>query len=441
MLPLTRFEDFIRQHQLCPAGSRILLAVSGGKDSVLMAHLFNAQGLNFGIAHCNFGLRNKESDNDERFVKALARSMNVPFFNTRFDTKKYAETRRISIQLAARELRYEWFEKISVTSGYDRVALAHHQSDSAETILLNLTRGTGPAGLHGILPRRDRFIRPLLFLNRAEIDALVNEHRFAYREDSSNHSDQYSRNKIRHHVMPTLRELNPKLDQTFFENSIRFAQAQELVSLQAGKARKRLFKNEGAIIRISVAGLRRLKPLKLFLFELFKPYGFSGEVLNDLERCLDKHPGRIFLSETCQLTLDREQLILSETGPAPGPSYLYETDEQVHWNGITVYRSITGLNEIPPHEPSTAFLSADLLEYPIRIRSWKKGDTFRPLGMRGHKKLSDFFISRKVPMHEKRLIPVFENGNGDIIWVAGYRISETYKVGPLTKKVVIFETR
>src|ERR1700761_1181499 len=227
MLPVKNFTDFIEQNKLFGHNSKILAAVSGGMDSVLMPHLLKAAGFNFGIAHCNFQLRGDEALADQQFTKRLAAQLDVPFHTIDFDTKKYAAEKKISIQMAARELRYQWFDQISQQAGYDTIALAHHQNDAIETILLNLTRGTGIAGMHGILPRNGNLVRPLLFLRRDEIDELVKENKLGFVEDSSNASVKYARNKLRHEVIPKLKELNPSLEKTF-DNNLRHFRDMEL---------------------------------------------------------------------------------------------------------------------------------------------------------------------------------------------------------------------
>lgn len=224
MLPLKQFQDFIEQQQLFVRANKILLAVSGGKDSVLMLHLFKAIGIDIGVAHCNFNLRADEAQRDESFVGLLAKNLGLPFYVTHFDTKKYAAENKISTQMAARDLRYNWFEEIRHKEGYDYIALAQHQNDAVETVLINLTRGTGISGLHGILPKRDLLIRPLLFLNRQQIDEIVKTNHIDFVEDSSNASTNYTRNKIRLQVVPHLQEINPNLEKTFAENISRFAQ-------------------------------------------------------------------------------------------------------------------------------------------------------------------------------------------------------------------------
>ncbi|RZL33215.1 MAG: tRNA lysidine(34) synthetase TilS, partial [Pedobacter sp.] len=275
MLPLKQFQDFINQHQLFLKGNKILLAVSGGKDSVLMLHLFKAIGVNIGVAHCNFNLRGDEAQRDENFVKMLAASLDLPFYITHFETKKYAAENKISTQMAARDLRYNWFEEIRVKEGFDYVALAHHQNDTVETMLINLTRGTGISGIHGILSNRGNLIRPLLFLNRQEIDEFIENNHLDYIEDSSNQSASYTRNKIRLKVIPHLKEINPDLEKTFTENAARFAEVETFLNVQVQKLSAKILNKKADGIYIPLDEISRLNPQKLLLFELLKPYGFT----------------------------------------------------------------------------------------------------------------------------------------------------------------------
>lgn len=443
MLPVDRFLQFIRQNQLFEPSDKILLAVSGGRDSVLMAHLFNEATFNFGIAHCNFGLREQESDADQAFVEELAGSFNTPFFYTHFETEAFVAENQVSIQMAARELRYQWFEEIRETQGYTFIAVAHHQSDATETVLLNLVRGTGIAGLHGILPKRDNIIRPLLFLSGTEIRELVLSHRLSYREDSSNLSTKYARNKIRHKVVPVLKELNPGLDLTFTENSRRFAEMEEFLTKETDALRKRLFIKDKASgdNYIPLDELKSLSPLHLLLFELFKPFNFSEPVINDLVQSWEGQAGKLFESDSHSLLLDRHQLILKKkAGRNEQEIHISQGDQPVSWQGHT----FTGHYADPADlcikaDSKIAYFDAGLLQFPLKLRLWKRGDYFYPFGMKGKKKLSDFFTGLKLPLFKKDEIPVVENGNGDILWVAGYRSDNRYKVTPRTKKVFILE--
>lgn len=438
MLPLQRFTDYIKQHQLFTKKEHILLAVSGGKDSVVMAQLFKLAGFNFSIAHCNFNLRADEAQRDEAFVKLLAEEMEVPFHVVHFDTKAFAEEQGISTQMAARQLRYDWFDELSKQHNYEYIAVAHHQNDAVETVLLNLVRGTGISGMHGILPKRGKIVRPLLFLSRQQIDDIIEEQRLPFVEDSSNLSSKYARNKIRLKVVPQLREINPNLEQTFAENIQRFAETERLLQNVVAQTRKQLFKQESGFISVEIEEIGKLNPQKLLLFELLKPFRFSDDVVDEIIHSLGKQSGTSFYSPSHRATIDRKQLMISPlVDKAEGLVYLHEAgivdladrklslhfSEDVRFNG----------------EKSFAFVDASLLVFPLVVRYKQDGDKFKPLGMRSFKKLSDFFVDEKVPVPQKEKVPLLINGNGEMIWVVGMRQDERYKVSATTKKVAIFE--
>lgn len=439
MLPVQQFTNHVLQHQLFQASDHVLLAVSGGKDSVLMAQLFKHAGFNFSIAHCNFNLRADESQRDELFVKMLAEEMQVPFHVVHFDTKGFAQEHKISTQMAARQLRYDWFEQLRILYHYSHIAVAHHQNDAIETILLNLVRGTGISGMHGILPKRGYLVRPLLFLSRQEIDQLVDEHHLAYVEDSSNLSSKYARNKIRLEVVPHLREINPNLEETFAENITRFAETEELLQQVVAQTRKQLIKGEGEAISLLIGEVLNLKPQKLLFFELLKPFHFTSSVVNEILGSLHKQSGTSFYSSTHQLTIDRKELLIFPLyKTCDDIFYLHAAGDISMGFGQQMKLKFTE-REAFKGERNIAYVDADLLIFPLVIRYRQDGDRFVPLGMKSLKKLSNFFVDEKVPLPQKAKVPLLINGNGEMIWVAGLRQDERYKVGATTKKVAIFE--
>ncbi len=440
MLPVKQFIAFVEQHKLFKPDRKILAAVSGGMDSVLMVHLLRSAGFNFGLAHCNFQLRGDESLRDQEFCHNLAQQLRVPFHTTTFDTVHCAVDEKISIQMAARELRYRWFEQVRQQSGYTVIALAHHQNDAIETILLNLTRGTGIAGLHGILPKNGSLVRPLLFLNREEIQRLVDENSLGYVEDSSNASNKYARNKLRLEVIPGLKELNPALEQTFAKNLEHFRGLETLLELQIAALKKELFVFSDGGIEIPIAGLKKLEPKRLLMYGLLQEFGVNETVVDDLAASLDKHPGRVFETPGYTLVLDRQKLIITPTRQTNMQEiHISENQHEVDYASwkLAVLHDDSPL--IVKNNPMAVSVDAALLEYPLTLRPWQDGDRFYPLGMKGSKKLSDFFTTEKVPLPRKKEIPLLINGNGDIIWVGGYRPDERYKVSDKTKKVTIFE--
>jgi tRNA(Ile)-lysidine synthase len=440
MLPVKKFIDFIEQNNLFIPGSALLAAVSGGMDSVLMVHLLKSSGYNFSIAHCNFQLRRDEANADQEFCRQLARQNNVPFHTINFDTLNHAAVKKISIQMAARELRYQWFEQLKQQYNYSAIALAHHQNDAIETILLNLVRGTGIAGLHGILPKNGPLVRPLLFLSRDGIEEIIKENGINYVEDSSNSSVKYARNKLRHEVVPKLRELNPALENTFEKNLEHFREMEILLELRTAELKKELFIANGDEIHLQTGTVKKLRPQRLLLFKLLQEYGFNETTVDDLITALDKHPGKIFEAAFFTLILDRDKLIITKKNNKKQEEISITTsDNTVNYGNykLTLLHDDTPL--IIKDNPMAASVDAARLVYPLSMRAWRQSDSFYPLGMKTRKKLSDFFISLKIPLHKKNEVPLLINGNGEIIWIGGYRLDERYKVTHNTKKVTIFE--
>jgi tRNA(Ile)-lysidine synthase len=440
MLPVKQFARFIEQNTLFTPNSKILAGVSGGMDSVLMTHLLKAAGFNFGIAHCNFQLRDDEALRDQEFCNSLANQLRVPFHTINFDTRNYAADNKVSIQMAARELRYQWFDAVCQQSDYQLVALAHHQNDTIETILLNLTRGTGIAGLHGILPKNGRLVRPMLFLNRDEIATIVTDNNLTYVEDSSNVSTKYARNKIRLEVIPKLKELNPSLEKTFENNLKHFRNLEILLENQVDGLRKTLIKHGPDGIYLLLDEVKQLNPVRLLLFKLLQEYGFNETSVDDLVSVLDKHSGRVFESDRFILVLDRDRLVLQKrTSREPGVALIAEKTHEVHYGNYKLNLLHDDSPLIVKDNPMAVSIDSALLIFPLTLRAWQEGDYFYPLGMKGRKKLSDFFIGQKIALHQKNEIPLLINGNGDVMWVGGYRPDERYKVNNNTKKVTIFE--
>jgi tRNA(Ile)-lysidine synthase len=442
MFPLQKFQDYIAQNSLLRPDQKVLLTVSGGRDSVLLVHLFKHAGYNCGIAHCNFNLRAEESQRDEAFVKLLAATMDMPFHVKHFSTKAYAAQHKISTQMAARTLRYDWFEEIRQKENYDLIAVAHHQTDAIETVLLNLTRGTGIAGLHGIRPQRGVIIRPLLCLTRTEIDEVMESEHLDFVEDSSNLADKYARNKIRLQVIPQLRSINPNLEQTFEQNIQRFSETEIVLQQVIAQLRTQIFKTKGNMLMLSLQDIAALNPPQLLLCELLKPYNFQEPVVKDILSSLHKQTGVSFYSNTHRATIDREHLLLSAlslqgtvTPQTIHPDEVHKTFGQQQ---LTISHSTDPGFEKVAHK---AFIDAGKLVYPLILRTWQDGDRFIPLGMSAFKKLSDYFIDEKVPLPLKEQVPILVNGNGEIVWVVGMRADNRYKLSSDSKKVTIFEVK
>lgn len=438
---MDKFLRFIAENNLFTKEQPILLAVSGGKDSVLMTYLFAEAGFNFGIAHCNFGLRGEASNLDETFVKALADQFKVDFYSTHFPTEQYASENHISIQMAARDLRYKWLEEIRSQHNYSFLAVGHHQTDSVETVLLNLLRGTGVAGLSGILPKRNKLIRPLLAFTGKEVEEIVVKKQLAFREDESNASTKYKRNSIRLEVLPILRKINPEIEKTFLANSKKFHAVKSFLIHAVEDLREKLFiKKLNGEIHIQISHLKELDPINLWIYELFSPYGFTEAVLSDLLRDWENGSGRQFYSSTHQILVDREYLILK---PLEGESCENQLIETLPYEFTWFHKRYNVYSVVDKADLSltgfTQVIDFDTVQMPLLIRSWEQGDRFQPLGMKGQKKVSNFLISLKIPLTLKKEVPVVEDAGKSIVAILPWRIDDNFKVTSKTKKVIIFD--
>ncbi|UKJ07304.1 tRNA lysidine(34) synthetase TilS [Solitalea lacus] len=426
---LLPFKNFISTQGLFGPSDRVLLAVSGGVDSVVMARLFAAAHFNFGIAHCNFQLRGEDAEADAAFVSELAAELGVAYHQVRLNTTAYAEEKKVSVQMAARDLRYSWLRNIKEEYGYNCIAVGHHKNDTIETVLINLLRGTGLAGLHGILPKRDDIIRPLLFLTREEIEKVANQSDVHFREDVTNRSSKYLRNKLRNEVIPILKEINPDLEHTFSQTIEYLKESEDLVNLYLEEKKDELFQHRNNEILIGIEKLKQQKHLKALLFGLLKPFGFVASTVTEIIDALNAQPGKQFYSSTHKVLKDRTELILSKITTE---SQKYTIDD------LFTARVEKNKSFGIPFSSAIGCFDYDKLTLPLEVRNWQHGDSFVPLGMKTHKKLSDFLIDLKIPLSEKEKVKVVLSGR-EIIWVAGYRINDRYKITPETKKIYILE--
>ncbi|WP_017732585.1 tRNA lysidine(34) synthetase TilS [Nafulsella turpanensis] len=435
-----QFLAYISEKELFTKKDKILLAISGGIDSVVMARLFADAGFTVGIAHCNFELRAEESDEDEKFVRKLARKMGAECHVKHFDTEQFAGDHKMSIQMAARELRYNWFETLAATEGYDYIALAHHQNDLLETMLLNLSRGTGIAGLHGIIPKRGRFVRPLLFADKEMIYAFVTEKQLIWREDSSNASTKYYRNKIRQEVIPPLQELNPNLAQTVSQTAEKVGAVERFFYRQADKLRETAIQQQGPDWLLILTPLEATEEPVLFLSELLAPWGFSYVQARNIWQASRQEgttSGKIMDSPTHRLNIDRAQLIISPKSLQEYQSLEIQEGETpvqyTDWQFTFETKPAEGY-QIKP-DRLLAALDKDKLKYPLKLRKWKAGDWFCPLGMNKKKKLSDFMIDEKIPLNLKERVLVLTSGES-IAWIVGYRIDNRFKLTDKSQEVM-----
>jgi tRNA(Ile)-lysidine synthase len=444
---LERFREYIKEHQLLGRNSSLLIAVSGGMDSVVLTHLVHAAGYDLSIAHCNFQLRGKESDEDEEFIRKLALHYGARYHSKQFHTTDFASDNRMGIQEAARKLRYSWFMELAAEHAYDCIVTAHHADDLAETVILNLTRGTGIAGLHGILPRRGKLIRPLLFATRREVSEYAERHKLAYREDSSNMDIKYARNRIRRDVMPVLSELNPNVVETMVKHASIISDVEALLDQYCLDflAENEVRSTEGSDIIFNTAELLVIPGARYLLYRLLKPYGFNPAVCGDIFRALNtRKTGEVFYSERYKAVHDRDHLVVIEheqTGDDVTYT-IHEDDDgllmQFGSMEFTMFHLPEG-SRIHDHVDFSnnyiAYVDADKVKYPLEVRTWRKGDQFRPYGMKGKKLISDFFTDIKMPLYMKSRTYLVLSG-GKIIWVAGHRVDERVRITDDTNKIL-----
>ena len=436
----TSFVRYAEKHRLLPEGGRVLAAVSGGIDSMVMLRLLRDAGMDCAVAHCNFGLRGEESDGDEQFVKTEASTTGCPLHTVRFDTEAHAESKGISIQMAARELRYGWFEELACKHDYSAVAIAHHRDDRIETLFINLARGTGIRGLTGIKPASGLYVRPLLFASRNEITAYAESCGIAYREDSSNAGDKYARNFIRHHIIPGLERFFPGL-QTSIERDIEhFSGAEAFYEEAIERFKQQVTFVKDGLTCIDLPALLDSPSPTTLLFEILNPFGFSRTVITDILDNAEHHSGRQFFSNTHRLITDRQSLTIQPIEKQTAARYEIEESASeiytpVRWS-IRQFDNYSGF--VPDANPNVACLDRRQLHFPLLLRKWEHGDSFRPLGMKHSKKLSDFFINNKLSLIEKERLRVLVSGE-QIVWVTGMRIDDRFKITDQTRRIVRIE--
>jgi len=428
--------EFIDHEALLLPAHKVLVAVSAGVDSVVLVHILNAIGYRIGIAHANFQLRAEESNLDEILVKNLAKQLNVPFHTRKFNTGVYLKKHQVSTQMAARDLRYHWFEELREKHDYHAVATGHHLNDLLETILLNFTRGTGITGLHGILPKRGAIVRPLLAVTKQQILDYARAHQLEWREDRSNLQDYYQRNLIRNKVVPLLKKINPNFEHTTLNTVeiLRSVEQQYLRSLD--QLRQELMIYDQQHIKIFKSALKGMEPA--LLSDLLVEFGFNLEQCRSLLQQALGSSGKVFRSGSHVLNVDRDEIIISPI------NYLKKDSVEIHYN-IPGTIQVNGQQwcltdySVDGYDINTAShvgaFDLDKLIFPLTLRQWQPGDQFFPLGMNQRKKVSDFLIDSKVPLNYKSSIQVLLSGE-EVIWVVGYRIDERYKITEKTKTVL-----
>lgn len=432
--------DFIRyisENRLFEDGDRILLAVSGGIDSMVMWQLFEMAGYNYAVAHCNFCLRGVDSDADESLVRNTAEARGVRLFVRRFETTEYASAAGVSIEMAARELRYNWFSELIRQEQFGFVATAHHQDDLLETFFINLLRKTGIKGLTGFRPKSGNLIRPMLYSNRQEIEQWSVEHKVEYRTDHTNNELVYKRNFIRHRIIPALEELNPAFRKNLADTMKNLRSAEMFYDTEINRQIKRITNQEANNPEILISGLLKLPHPQQVLYEWMSRFGFNPATSEQVYRNLEGVSGRQFFSPTHRLVTGRNRLIMTPIQEKPEEIFYIEQEdlevfEPIH---LTFTRQDAGLKEIDP-DPRVAFLDAEKLRFPLMVRHWNAGEYFQPFGMTGFKKVSDFFIDQKFSIPEKEQTWILYSGD-KVVWIIGHRMDNRFRISNETKKVLV----
>lgn len=434
---LDTIKKFLKEHDIDEKAG-FIITVSGGADSITLLHAFKYLNLRIHALHCNFNLRGKESNMDEQFVKRFCETYGIPMSVKRFETREYAQKKGISIEMAARELRYAWFEEMRLKKKMDYIVVGHHADDLAETLFINICRGTGIKGLTGIRPVKDKILRPLLSRSREEIIGYIEQNQLGYRTDSTNNSLDYVRNKIRHLIIPVCKEINPSFLNTVQENCNTLKEVEQIYKYGIDCLKANIVSEENGEILIDIQKTMASPAPYTFLFEFLRPYGFNATQIEDILHSNEAIPGKQFEAGEYLLTKGRvywrlfnilekeeERTLLADSGEYHLDDYTFTLGEQEIDDSFQV-----------PQDSEIGCFDLDKITYPLVLRHWSTGDWFCPLGMkRSKKKLSDLFTDLKFSAKQKKECLILQSGK-DIIWVVGHRIDDRYKVSPATKRVL-----
>lgn len=433
---LARFQRHINDHFSFLEDVKILIAISGGLDSVVLSHLCHQSGLKISLAHCNFNLRGDESDADEEFVLQLAEDLEVEVFIESFETEKFAKKHKLSTQMAARELRYDWFLELSEQLDFKYILTAHHADDNLETFLINLTRGTGLDGLTGIPEMNGIIVRPLLPFSREDLEVYAIGEKIEWREDSSNASNKYLRNKLRHDIIPTLKQMNPQLLHNFHTTVTHLQESQQILEDAIVSVQKKVVTVDDTTIKLNIKKLKKLSNPKTYLYELLKDFNFTE--WNDVAELLNAQSGKQVFSPTHRLIKDRDYLLLTEhqTDTESDSFDINETDISVAIAiGVLHIEEVKSILEL---DTKIVYLNKAKLQFPLQVRTWKEGDYFYPSGMTGKKKLSKYFKDEKLSLIEKENVRLLCS-NEAIVWIIGRRPDERFIATPKSQQILKIE--
>nr|WP_294937998.1 tRNA lysidine(34) synthetase TilS [uncultured Flavobacterium sp.] len=432
---LQKLQNHLNKNLPFLKGKKLLLAVSGGIDSMVLVHLFHQLHFDISVAHCNFNLRGTESDGDEAFVKIICEKLNIKFYTNSFNTNKYASSYKLSIQVAARQIRYHWFNELLEKEGFDFLLTAHHLDDSIETFLINFTRGTGLEGLTGIPRQNDKIARPLLIFSRKEIENYAKENDIEWREDSSNASDKYLRNKLRHTVIPILKELNPGFLDSFQQTLENLQQAETLVDDASRIVYRKVVEDADNQKKINIDELKILPNYQAYLYQWLKPFGFTA--WNDIYDLVDAQSGKQIFSGNFRLLKDRGVLILEAIQNTDPAEYLIEENQQEITFPLNMTISfVTKVTDTLNN--AVIFVDKDKLKFPLTVRKWQEGDYFYPSGMTGKKKLSKYFKDEKYSLIDKENVWLLCSDN-QIVWVPGKRADRRFLTDETTQTTIKIE--
>lgn len=431
---------FIEQERLFSRRDKIAVGVSGGADSVALLALLCELGYDCVALHCNFHLRGEESMRDERFVKQWVESLNIEYRKVDFETEKYAAEQKISIEMAARELRYEWFREQKQQLGAKYIAIAHHADDVAETFLINMTRGSGIHGLTGIKPKNGDIVRPLLCVSRKEITQYLIDKELKHVEDSTNQESIYVRNKFRNNIIPLLQSINPSFKTSLIQTISNLKNTEDFLNGKLASVRAEVMsQDQKGVWRISIEKLRREGNAQFLLFELLQPFGFSSSTVQNIADGLEGESGKVYSSHDYTLQKDRETLILFKRDDCEERTF--EITEGETWIDLPMKLRISV--ESPKNctidkSKNCCYSDYGKLKFPLKIRKWQQGDCFVPFGMKGRKKVSDYFIDNRIPLYQKMQTWILLSDN-QIVWVMGERSDNRFRISDETEKILKIE--